>query len=378
VRPTRAEIDLEAVAHNVAALCERAAPAELLAVVKADGYGHGAVEVAQAALGAGASRLGVALVEEGQQLRDAGIEAPILVLSEPSPPGMADLVRNGLTATLYSEVGIDAAVTAVQSAARREPLAVHLKVDTGMRRVGADPDDAVELAERIASRGELVLESVWTHCAVADEPDNPFTATQLERYEQCLAQLEDAGLRPRLCHAANSAGTIAVPAARYDLVRCGISIYGIPPAPALAGMVDLRPAMRLVSEVSFTKAVGAGEGVSYGHRFVTDRPTVLATVPIGYADGVRRSLGLEGGEVLIGGARRPIVGVVTMDQLLVDCGPPDGGGAPVEVGDEVVLIVEQGDERITAEEIAQLLGTIGYEIVCDVGPRVPRVYRRSR
>jgi alanine racemase len=255
---------------------------------------------------------------------------------------------------------------------------VHLKVDTGMRRVGAAPEEAVDLAGKIADRGELLLEAVWTHCAVADEPDNPFTATQLDRYEQCLAELEREGLGPRLRHAANSAAAITAPRARYDLVRCGIAIYGIPPAPALQDLVVLRPAMRLVSEVTFTKTVGPGEGISYGHHFVTDHETTIATVPIGYADGVRRSLGLQGGEVLIRGKRRAIVGVVTMDQLLVDCGPPtEGTDSQVQPGDEVVLIGEQQTQRITAEDVAQRLDTIGYEIVCDVGARVPRVYRRG-
>jgi alanine racemase len=372
VRPTRAEIDLDAIAHNVRVLRARVAPSDLLAVVKADGYGHGAVEVAGAALGAGATRLGVALVEEGQQLRDAGFDAPILVLSEPHPTSFGDLVALGLTATLYTPDGIDAAAAAVRAGGSALP--VHLKVDTGMRRVGTAPEDAVALARSIAERGELVLEAVWTHCAVADEPESPFTGIQLERFERCLAELDDAGLRPALTHAANSAAALRVPESRYDLVRCGIALYGIAPAPALEGLVDLRPAMRLVSEVAFLKDVPAGEGVSYGHHHVTDHDTVVATVPIGYADGVRRSLGLDGGEVLIGGRRRPVVGVVTMDQMLVDCGPPRD--VDVAVGDEVVLLGSQGGEHIPANEVAERVGTIGYEVVCAVGSRVPRVQMR--
>jgi alanine racemase len=236
--------------------------------------------------------------------------------------------------------------------------------------VGADPGDVLGLAKEIASHPELDLEALWTHCAVADEPDNPFTDEQLDRFDAVAAELERAGLLPPMRHAANTAAAIEHPRSRYDLVRAGIGIYGVSPAPALDGRVDLRPAMSLRAEVSMVKRVAAGERVSYGlrHRFARD--TVVATVPIGYADGVPRRLSAVGGEVLVGGRRRPIVGVVTMDQLMVDCGDD-----AVAVGDEVVLIGAQGDEVITAAEWAAPLDTIAYEIVCGIGPRVPRTYR---
>jgi alanine racemase len=242
-----------------------------------------------------------------------------------------------------------------------------------MNRVGARPGDALRLAKDIAHRPELDLEAVFTHCAVADEPGNDFTEVQLDRFEAVVDELEAAGLRPRMLHAANSAATLDHPRARYDLVRAGIAVYGIAPAPALAARLDLRPALSLKAEVSMVKRVGAGEGVSYGlrHRFATD--AVVATVPIGYADGVPRRLGLAGADVLIGGRRRPMVGVVTMDQLMVDCGDDDS----VAVGDEVVLLGAQGGERIPAEEWAEHLGTIAYEVVCGIGPRVPRLYREA-
>jgi alanine racemase len=365
VRATWAEVDTSALAHNVSALARLAAPAELCVVVKADGYGHGAVEAARAALGAGASRLAVALAEEGAMLRSAGIDAPVIVLSGAPEDDAATVVEHGLEPTAYTEAGIAALAVAAGDGA---PLPVHLKVDTGMHRVGCLPAEALRLAKEIAAERRLRLASVWTHLAVADEPDDPFTGEQLRRYREVLAGLEAAGIDVPLRHAANSAGTIAHPDARFDMVRCGIAAYGIPPAAGLGDALGLRPALRLVSTVSHVKVVPAGAAISYGRRYRVERPSVIATVPIGYADGVRRSLPSVDGEVLIGGRRRPIAGTVTMDQLMVDCGEDES----VAVGDEVVLIGVQGDQDITAVEWAERLGTIGYEIVCGIGPRVPR------
>lgn len=367
MRAARAEVDLAAIAHNVSTLSALVAPAELCAVVKADGYGHGSIAVGQAALEAGATWLGVALVEEGAVLRKAGVEAPILLLSQPRPSDVSAAVRYGLHLSAYTAAGVEA----VASAARAQGVVapVHLKVNTGMNRVGAEIGDIPTLAKDIARRPELELAALWTHCAVADEPDNPFTEVQLDRFDEVAAELEAAGLVPRLRHAANTAAAIDRPRSRYDLVRSGIGIYGISPAPALDGRVDLHPALSLRAEVSMVKRVAAGERISYGlrHRFARD--TVVATVPIGYADGVPRRLSLVGGEVLVGGRRRPIVGVVTMDQLMVDCGDDS-----IAVGDEVVLLGRQGDDVITAVEWAEPLDTIAYEIVCGIGPRVPRSY----
>ena len=368
MRATRAEVDLGAIRHNVALLAEAVAPARLCAVVKADGYGHGAIAVGHAALEAGAAWLAVALVEEGAVLRRSGIDVPVLLLSQPRPDDVAAAVRWDLRCTVDTAAGVAAAARAAREAGATARL--HLKVDTGMRRVGAQPGEVVGLAEAIAAADGVELEALWTHCAVADEPGNDFTDAQLDRFEAVVAELEARGLRPSLLHAANSAAAIDHPRARLDLVRAGIATYGIPPAPALADRLDLRPAMALKSEVSHVKAVPAGDGLSYGLRHVVARDTVVATVPIGYADGVPRALSLAGGEVLVGGRRRPMVGVVTMDQLLVDCGP----GADVAVGDEVVLLGGQGDERITADEWAAATGTIAYEVVCGIGPRVPRLY----
>jgi alanine racemase len=371
VRPTVAEVDLDAIRHNVSLLRRIASPAALCAVVKADGYGHGALEASVAALEAGATMLAVALVEEGIALRDAGITARIIVLSEPPLDAMPAALEANLEPAVYTRDGVQEALRAVLRAPGAPVWPMHLKVDTGMHRVGCAPDEAVDLARAIHARPELVLGSVWTHGAVEDEPDNDFTGQQLAVFDDVVRRIGAEAVPVPFTHAANSAGAIAHPAARHDLVRCGIAIYGLAPSPEVDALVPepgLRAAMSLRSVVSFVKVVAAGDGVSYGlrHRFDTD--TVVATVPLGYADGVARNLGLVGGEVLIGGRRRPIVGVVTMDQLMVACDDS------VHIGDEVVLIGTQGDQRITATEWADRLGTISYEIVCGISARVPRQY----
>ena len=371
LRPVWAEVDLAAIRHNVGVLARLAGPARLGAVVKAGAYGHGPVESAQAALESGASWLAVALVEEGAQLRDAGIDAPVLLLSEPPAGAMAEVVGLRLTPTVYTEAGMAAAAAAAAAGAGGGPLPVHVKVDTGMHRVGAAPSDAVKLALTVEERPELELQGVWTHFAVADAPDDPFTGVQIDRFAAVLDELAGLGVRPPLAHACNSAGLLAHPTARHDLVRCGLALYGVAPSPALADACsDLRPALALKARVSLVKEVEAGEGVSYGLRFRADRPTVIATVPIGYADGVPWRLPGAGGEVLVGGRRRPLAGSVTMDQLMVDC----GDDASVAVGDEVVLIGRQGAEEIGAWEWAARLGTIAYEVLSGIGARVPRVY----
>lgn len=375
MRAARADVDLGAIAHNTRLLTDLASPAELCAVVKADGYGHGAIAVSQAALAAGATWLGVALVEEGAVLRKAGVEAPILLLSQPRPTDLAAAVRYDLRVTLYSKDGLEAAAAAARR--NKRVAQVHLKVDTGMHRVGAHPEDVVALATLIEAEPALELEALWTHYAVADEPGHRFTDEQFDTFQTIVAELRDRGMRPPLLHVANSAATIDHPRSRLSLARAGIALYGIAPSAALEGRVDLRPAMSLRSEVSFVKAVPAGASVSYGLRHEFTQDSVVATVPIGYADGVPRGLSGSDACVLIRGRRCPIVGTVTMDQILVDCGPASGTDErfDVAVGDEVVLIGEQGDERVSASDWSDVLGTIPYEIICGIGPRVPRFYR---
>jgi len=370
-RPVWAEVDLAAVRANVTALRELCAPASVLAVVKADGYGHGAVPVALAAIEAGAIGLGVALVEEGIELREAGIHAPILVLSEPVPEAASSVVAYDLTPVVYTLAGIDALAKAVADRGAHDPLPVHLKVDTGMHRVGCSIDDAVDLATQLAEGPELRLAGVCTHLAVADEPGNPYTDEQLARFDAVLASLTARGLPTGTVHVCNTAGAIEFPQARRDMVRIGIGCYGIAPADELEGRVALEPAMSVKARVSHVKTVPRGARLSYGLRYETDRATRVATVPIGYADGVPRELPHHGGAALVRGRRCAIAGTVTMDQLMLDVGDLD-----VEVGDEVVLIGRQGDEEITAASWARAMGTIAYTVVCGIGPRVPRLYVR--
>jgi alanine racemase len=364
-------IEKDRIARNYRAV-RRAVGAgiDVIGVVKADAYGHGAVPVARAALQAGAAWLGVALVEEGVALRDAGIDAPVMVLSEPPPDAAATVVATGLTPVVYTQAGIEALAKAASGLDRRAPLPVHLKVDTGMHRVGCSAREARFLAEAILDHDELALGGVCTHFALADEPDDPYTAAQLERFDAVLRELDGSGIRPGLVHTANSAGTLAYPDARRDLVRCGIAVYGIAPAPRFEGVLPLQPVMSFKAHVSHVKRLDAGERLSYGLRYRLERDGLVATVPVGYADGVPRNLGHTGGVVLVHGRRFPIAGTVTMDQLMVDL-----GDEPVEAGDEIVLLGRQGDEEITATEWAERTGTIAYEIVCGIGPRVPRGYR---
>jgi alanine racemase len=359
-RSTWVEIDREAIAHNARALTPTGA--ELMAVVKADGYGHGAVTVARAALDGGASWCGVALVEEGLELRGAGVEAPILVLSELPPGSEAIALAHRLTPSLYSDDGL----RRLERVARG-PVAVHVKVDTGMHRVGVWPPDAlVTFLQAVATAG-LEVEGIWTHLATS-ESDRAFTAEQLARYEAALDAAKAAGVMPRLRHAANSGAVLRHPEATYDLVRPGIALYGVAPG-ADVDVSALRPALTWKSRVSFARPLAAGERLSYGQRYELARDAVVATVPVGYADGYPRAASSRA-DVLIRGRRCVVAGSVTMDQLLVDCGDLD-----VRAGDEVVLLGAQGDETITAWELARHADTIGYEIVSRIGQRVPREVR---
>jgi alanine racemase len=380
-RPAWAEIDLDALAANVRLVRDVSAPAAVCAVVKADGYGHGAVTVAKAALEAGAAWLAVALVDEGIELRRAGIGAPILVLSEPPTDTAEAALEHTLTPTLYSQGGLAAFERAAAILGR--PAKVHVKVDTGMHRVGLAPDQVVGFIGALKKASHLTFEGFWTHLAVADgdgAEDREFTELQLSRLDGHLADIEAQGVRPALRHAANSAGAIAYPRARLDLVRTGIALYGELPRPSMAGALasasddrSLEPVLSLKARVVALRRLDAGERPSYGRARPLPTTSTVATVPIGYADGVTRRLLDSGAEVLIGGRRRPLAGAVTMDQILVDCGPDDD----VSLGDEVVLIGRQGGESIDAAEWAQRLGTISYEVLTGIGPRVPRVTRTA-
>jgi alanine racemase len=374
-RPAWAEIDLAAVTHNASVLAALVAPAQLCAVVKAHGYGHGAPAVAHAALAGGASRLAVALVDEGVELRQHGVPGAILLLSECEVDAVDAAMAADLTPTLYTHEAVEQFSRAARQLNR--PTAVHIKVDTGMHRVGALPAEVPALVKAVADDPLLHLEGLWTHFPVADgatEEDRAFTLGQLERFEDVRSDLEALGLRADMAHAANTAGAIAFPTSRYDMVRCGIGLYGCLPGAAVssafgaAAVAALRPAMSLKAHVVSVRPLEAGERPSYGRLRPLPERSVVATVPIGYADGVPRQLFNEGYAVLIGGRRRPLAGMVTMDQIVVDC----GDDLSVRPGDEVVLLGRQGDQEISAEDWADMLGTISYEVLCGVGARMPR------
>lgn len=418
-RPVWVEVDVAAIRHNARVLANLVAPASLCAVVKADGYGHGALAVARAALDGGARWLAVATVDEGMALRAGAVRAPILVLSEPPPGAWAAAWQAGLTPTIYSETGVAAARAAVgQRAGTRSvdteqalgakpavrgtaadhkaatepaggrrvaaeqraaseptsPWTVHLKVDTGMHRVGADPEDLDALVTAVRDAPELTLGGLWTHLAVADgasEEDRAFTDGQLRRFDAALGRTASDGEPRLLRHAANSAGALSYPAARYDMVRCGIALYGVAPSDALDHEVralGLRRALTWRGQVSHVRLLPAGARPSYGRVRPLPAPSAVATVPVGYADGLSRRYFEAGGTVLIGGRHRSLAGVVTMDQILVDC----ERDVPA-VGDEVVLLGEQGAASLCAADWAHTLGTIAYEVLCAIGPRVPRV-----
>jgi alanine racemase len=375
-RPTWAEIDLAAVTHNASVLAQLVQPARLCAVVKAHGYGHGGPAVARAALAGGARQLAVALVDEGVELRRHGVEAPVLLLSECGPDAVETALAHDLTPTLYSPAGIAQFAAAAGTFGRVTP--VHLKVDTGMHRVGAEPGDVPALVQAVLDQPSLRLEGLWTHLPVADgerEEDRAYTLGQVDLFAHVSAELAARGVRPDVLHVANTAGAVAFPTSRYDMVRCGLGIYGYLPGAAVAAAFEvqaggsaLRPAMSLKARVVSVRTLAAGERPSYGRLRPLPARAVVATVPIGYADGVPRGLFEPGYGVLIGGVRRPLAGMVTMDQIVVDCGED-----AVQPGDEVVLLGRQGDAVITADDWAAMLGTISYEVLCGVGPRVPRV-----
>ena len=364
-----AEVHTGLISHNVAILAQRTAPVQVWAVVKANGYGHGAIQVANAALAGGATGLCVAIVDEGVALRRAGITAPILVLSE-QPPELSDLIVGyQLTPTVATTRG--AAVLAASAAAADQTIKIHIKVDTGMHRVGVAPNETVSLASFVSSYESLTIEGVYTHFAVADDPSHPANAAQLSAFNTVLEDLSSRGINPPLVHAANSAAALANEPSRFTMVRLGIAMYGLRPGPGVAELcAGLIPAMSIKARVSAVRWVEAGEAVSYGLVRPLTKGSLIATVPIGYADGVPRALGRTNIQVLLNGVPRSFAGTITMDQLMIDC----ESDSSVTVGDEVVLIGKQGEHSVSADDWADALGTIGYEIVCGISPRIFRRY----
>jgi alanine racemase len=369
-----ARVNLAAVERNVARLrAGLTGAAGLCAVVKGDGYGHGAVPAARAALAGGARSLAVATAVEAATLRDAGIDASVLVMGALSDEELPVALHARAEVVAWSDRFVGALVSARERMSAAEPVRVHVKLDTGMGRLGTRVlSEAVQVAHRVCAAADsgLELAGAMTHFASADE-DPEFTALQVSRFEPFVAALR--GRRPGIvAHAANSAGTLRFPASHFDLVRCGIAVYGCDPMNLDPDAHGLEPALELTSYVAAVKAAAPGESAGYGRRWVAATETRLATVPIGYADGIRRAL-TNNCEVLIGGRRYPLVGTVSMDNITVEVGTAD----TVRCGDRVTIIGADGSDRVTAEELARRIGTINYEITCGVSPRVPRIYHRD-
>jgi alanine racemase len=370
---SQARVDLAALRDNVVALREHASGgAGVMVVVKADGYGHGLVPAARAAVDGGAAWLGVAFLEEALALRAAGVDAPLLAWLTTPGEDLAPALLAGVDVGVYSTGQLEAAVAAARRTGTTARL--HLKADTGLNRGGAVPSDWPALcqdAARAEAEGSVRVVGLFSHFAFADGgADHPVNGRQAAVFAQALEVAGRAGLRPDVRHLANSAATLTAPATHYDLVRPGIAAYGLSPVPDQGSAQDfgLRPAMTLTSTVALVKRVPPGEGVSYLHRYVTERDTTLALVPLGYADGVPRSA-TDLGPVLLGGRRRRIAGTVCMDQFVLDVGDDR-----VDPGEEVVVFGPGDAGEPTAQEWAELLGTISYEIVTRIGARVPRTY----
>ncbi|MGH2620756.1 MAG: alanine racemase, partial [Anaerolineales bacterium] len=361
---TWVEVDLGIIEANARRLTELT-QAAVMAVVKANGYGHGAVPVAQAAARGGASWLGVARAEEALELRAAGIGLPILVLGPVPVEQLAGLIAAGVSLTVSDEAQVDAAAKATRD--QQASAKVQLKLDSGMNRLGAPPEAAAGLARRIREHPGLSFEGVFTHFARADEGVPEPVQRQVERFEQALAGLSSEGFRPPLVHAANSAATLGWPATHSDLVRVGIALYGLRPAPAVPLPTGLLPALQWKSQLTRIRSVPPGEGISYGHDYVTRQTERIGTVPVGYADGLRRT---TGNQLLVGGVPVPVVGRVCMDYCMVQLDRVPRASE----GDEVVIIGTQGASRLSAEQLADRWGTINYEVTCGIGARVPRVY----
>lgn len=366
-RPTVAQVNLEALSHNYAEVVRRAEGRNILAVVKAGAYGHGAVPISRKLLHLGADMLGVALVEEARELRAAGIQAPILVMGTEFPEQAEAVLELKLTPVL-STMSFAHALSAVARTLKTN-VAVHIKVDTGMGRIGIPPEDAADFIAALGRLPGIVVHGLMTHFADADLRDKEFASKQLDRFESLIAELSARGITIPVRHAANSAAILDYRRALFTMVRPGLMLYGYNPLEARVEKADLRPVLSLVTRIAFLKKVPTGVPISYGRTFVTKRESLIATLPIGYADGYSRGLS-NVGEAIVRGVRVPVVGRVCMDMCMIDVTDVPG----TSEGDSVVLIGSQANERITADDIAKKTGTIAYEVLCGISSRVPRIY----
>ena len=361
---TWVEIDLGAIRQNVSML-KQITDVPVMAVVKANAYGHGIVETARAALEGGAAWCGVARIEEAMALRQAGIQAPILVTGYTAEERLAEAAESDISLTVYASEQAEIFSRAAQATKTR--LKVHVKIDTSMGRLGVFPEDGLEFIRQLNRLPGLQIEGVFTHFASADEPQNPATDVAIDRFQRLLDELVSASLCPPLVHAANSATALYYPRARFGLVRCGISIYGLHPSSEAPLPPGFRAALTWKARLTSIKTLPPGHGVGYNARYITTRPELIGTVSVGYADGFRRWLG---NFALVNGQRVPVVGGVCMDQCMLQLDQVPGA----RMGDEVVLIGRQGDALISAEEVAAAWGTVNYDVVCGLAARVTRFY----
>ncbi|ATA29503.1 alanine racemase [Mycobacterium lepraemurium] len=366
-------VDLGAIEHNLRLLCEQAGGAQVMAVVKADGYGHGAVQTARAALAAGAAELGVATVDEALALRAAGISAPVLAWLHPPGIDFRPALLAGVQIGLSSQRQLDELLAALRDTGRTATVTV--KVDTGLNRNGVPPaqyPSMLTALRRAVAEEAIVPRGLMSHMVYADQPANPVNDVQAQRFTDMLAQAREQGVRFEVAHLSNSSATMSRPDLAFDMVRPGIAVYGLSPVPELGDM-GLVPAMTVKCTVALVKSIRAGESVSYGHTWTAQRDTNLALLPVGYADGILRSLGGRL-QVSINGRRRPGVGRICMDQFVVDLGP---GRPDVVEGDEAILFGPGSNGEPTAQDWADLLGTIHYEVVTSPRGRITRTYREA-
>jgi alanine racemase len=368
-RPTVIEIDLGALRRNYHALRSAAGNADVMVVVKADAYGHGAVPIAKTLVAEGCGHFGVATISEASELRDAGIRTRIYLLGGFFPEQAREILALEVTPFIF-DLSIVAPLNAAAKELGRLNVAVHLKIDTGATRLGVLPSELARAVEELRAATALKLEGACTLFANAADPSSTVTDSQLRVFRNALATLALAGMRPEVVHAANSAALVLRPDSHFNLVRPGLATYGLPPVLAVREKIDLTPIMTFKTRLMQTKRVAAGTGVGYGHTFVTQRESVIGILPVGYADGYRRGL-QNGCEVLVGGRRAPVVAAVSMDLTEIDLTDLPG----VAVGDEVILWGRSGDDTISVNDVARIAQTISYEMLCTVGRRVARVYR---
>ena len=364
VYSTWLEIDLDAIRNNIRAI-RRRTNTEVMAVIKANGYGHGALQVAQAATEAGATWCGVARMEEALALREQGINSEIMVLGYTPPALIPEAIRQGIHVAIYDPQMAEAYLEFAKKSSGQ--LKVHVKVETGMGRLGMIPQKAAEFLKAYHYNDRLDIDGIFTHFAKADEPDEDTTQQQLSRFVALLRDLQKAGLQPATVHTANSAAIMNFPEAKFDLVRPGIAIYGLTPSPDMPLTDEFRPALTWKARLTSLRTLPPGHGVSYGHRYTTSDNERIGVIPLGYGDGFRR---VPGQQALVRGQRVNVVGRVCMDQcmLQLDSVPE------AQAGDEVVLLGSQGNHQITADDLAEKWGTINYEVVCGLADRLPRIY----